>query len=78
MKQEKIKKEKQKMANNFVIKHVKNQTYKPQNEDTYHDRRIKKGYDLILDDYLFQRGRYNEPKYGRDSLNWHNYLYIKQ
>ena len=43
------------MATNSLRTDVKNQTYKPQNESTSYDRRIHKGYDLLVDAHLFQR-----------------------
>ena len=58
------------MAANFEKQYVKNNTYKLEFETTAYDRRIRKGYDLILDGYLFQRNRLNEPKYMPHSLNW--------
>ena len=41
------------MAAYFEKQYVKNNTYKLDSETTAYDRRIQKGYDLILDGFLF-------------------------
>ena len=48
----------------------KNNTFKPSYETNPYDQLIKKGFDLVLDNYLFQRIRLNEPNISSHSLNW--------
>ena len=58
------------MASSFERKYFKNYTFKCAYESNNYGQRVRKGYDVLLEGYLFNRYQLNEPKFSAHSLNW--------
>ena len=52
----------------LIVKYIPNNSFKKEHENETNVWKL--GYDLLLNNYIFQRHRTNKPKNGEYSLNW--------